>query len=197
MILSYSEHEFKKRLDDSHEAVLAVRERLLEKGIVSEGEPPSFRKNLSEVPHYSRHEKDLILEQSGICLEVKSRNVRWTCLDDFPFRDIIVDTVSGYDQKRQTPLAYVLVSRPTGAEIVVPTTMDRLWSSRRKKDKERNLRDLFYVALKSQVCEADRFHDVCREIEAARAAARPGLLRSFGFNADQTARVLALDARPA
>jgi hypothetical protein len=67
--------------------------------------------------------KDIdIRVKGGKIIEVKSRSS--TCVftnpGDFPFDDVFVDTVAGWERKEQKPYAYVFVSQDTGAMLWVP-----------------------------------------------------------------------------
>ena len=86
------------------------------------------------------------LEIEGHILEVKSRNEVFTAPSTFPYQTIIVDTVSGYEGKAHKPLAYVFVSRPTGAMICLRGDTPHAWAIERKHDHVRDIDDNFYVA---------------------------------------------------
>lgn len=90
-------------------------------------------------------EKDIILDDSGECLEVKSRNIEFTELKDFPWGNIIVDTVSGYEAKLQKPYAYVMVSAQTKAMFGLLTSTKDKWTIKQLHDKYRGHDDNFYV----------------------------------------------------
>jgi hypothetical protein len=98
-----------------------------------------------EIPEMTATEKDIILDDSGECLEVKSRNIEFTELKDFPWGNIIVDTVSGYEAKLQKPYAYVMVSTKTKGMFGLLTSTKDKWTVKQLHDKYRGHDDNFYV----------------------------------------------------
>lgn len=99
-----------------------------------------------DISRFTLNEKDIILND-GRVLEIKSRNLNFTeDPQSFPFNDILVDTVSGYDAKKIKPLAYVFVSQKTGKVFALPTYSKDAWKVQRKFDNERKHYDSFYVA---------------------------------------------------
>lgn len=86
---------------------------------------------------------DLIV--NGHIIEVKSRNEIFTSPDSFPYETAFVDTVSGYDSKKVKPLAYVFISRPTGAMLVLKTNSAKGLTVESKFDHVRKIQENFYV----------------------------------------------------
>lgn len=86
---------------------------------------------------------DLIV--NGHIIEVKSRNEIFTSGDSFPYETAFIDTVSGYDAKVIKPLAYVFVSRPTGAMLVLKTNSSKGWAVESKFDHIRKIQENFYL----------------------------------------------------
>jgi len=66
----------------------------------------------------------------------------------FPYDDLIVDTVSGYEAKEPKPIAYVMVSQKTGGMFVIPTAFSKSWRVERKYDRDRKHEDDFYLTNK-------------------------------------------------
>ena len=133
------------------------------KGVQVHVEELSFRDN-PNVSHYSDHEasrwslarekmkiarkeyvntKDILVLPSAI-LEVKSRNLSFTSPKDFPFNTVIIDTVSGYEQKNPKPRLYISVSRNTGCIIATSGVSSDKWSKRKIYDKVRNIWEINY-----------------------------------------------------
>jgi hypothetical protein len=77
-------------------------------------------------------------------VEVKSRNLRFTSPKDFPFETVIIDTVSGYNQKDPKPRLYVSVSRETGAMIATNGWASKNWRKERKFDRVRKIWEINY-----------------------------------------------------
>lgn len=58
---------------------------------------------------------DLFVNEQPI--EIKAQN--YTFMETHEFPEVIVDTVLGYDRKTVKPLAYIILSKPTGAMLWV------------------------------------------------------------------------------
>jgi hypothetical protein len=102
----------------------------------------SIREHISEADKW-KDSFDLIVE--GIPLENKSRNEEFTCSADFPYHTIIVDTVKGYDIKTIKPFGYIMVSKPTGCLLWLPSLYSNKWTKETKFDNTRKINDEFYV----------------------------------------------------
>jgi len=92
---------------------------------------------------YTKYQKDIIIPlKSGepFIIEVKSRNLEFS--NDpwsFPFRDAVLETVWGWDQKAIKPRAIVFISQLTHAMLVVNVnesfqhwTQRSIWDSLRQ-----------------------------------------------------------------
>jgi len=103
-------------------------------------------KTKKDISRMTVNEKDIVLGD-GRCLEVKSRNLVFE--DDptsFPYSDLLVDTVSGYNAKAIKPLAYIFVSQKTKRMFALPTYTQSSWKVQRKFDQHRKHEDKFYLA---------------------------------------------------
>lgn len=76
-------------------------------------------------------------------LDVKSRNIAFTSPADYPYETALVDTVSGWQAKPRKPAAIVLVSQITSAMLVIPTSTEPGWTTRRRHDRVRGMDDRF------------------------------------------------------
>jgi hypothetical protein len=103
-------------------------------------------KTKKDISRMTVNEKDIVLGD-GRCLEVKSRNLVFN--DDpisFPYNDLLVDTVSGYEAKAIKPLAYIFVSQKTKRMFALPTYTHSFWKIQKKYDHHRKHEDKFYLA---------------------------------------------------
>jgi hypothetical protein len=103
-------------------------------------------KNEEDIRRMTVNEKDIILSD-GRCLEVKSRNLYFD--DDptsFPYNELLVDTVSGYEAKAIKPLAYVFVSQKSKRMFALPAYTRDSWKITKKYDNKRKHEDKFYLA---------------------------------------------------
>lgn len=82
---------------------------------------------------------------NGHVIEIKSRNESFTSGNDYPYPTVFVDTVSGYEAKETKPLAYVIISRPTGSMVVLKTLSSKGWMVESKFDHVRKIKEDFYV----------------------------------------------------
>lgn len=82
---------------------------------------------------------------NGYVIEVKSRNESFISGSTYPYETVFVDTVSGYNAKEIKPLAYIIISRPTGAMVVLKTLSSKGWNIESKFDHVRKIKEDFYV----------------------------------------------------
>ena len=104
--------------------------------------------------------KDLIV--NGETIETKSRNESFTYPLSFPYKTLLVDTVSGFDRKKTKPLAYVFISRPTGSMICLMSETSNQWQKEKKFDRIRKITDEFYVADRKLCTCLDELVEVLR-----------------------------------
>ncbi len=139
--------DYKSAMEAGHKFNEIVAMRLKEFGVMAEVPEFSFAQSKAEIRDYTLNDKDVIVGDNVI--EVKSRNLAFT--DDpstFPYDDLIVDTVSGYEAKEPKPIAYVMVSQKTGGMFVIPTAFSKSWRVERKYDRDRKHEDDFYLTNK-------------------------------------------------
>ena len=111
----------------------------------------SIRENISEADKW-KDSFDLIVE--NFPMENKSRNEEFTCAKDFPYSTIFVDTVSGYNNKKIKPHVYIMISKPTGCLLWLPSLNADKWSIESKFDHTRKIYDDFYM------CETKRLKPI-------------------------------------
>lgn len=142
----YSDEEFKRRLDQGHPWQEYVALFLRLHRIEAEAGAYRFRAHVDEVGEYSAHEHDIWLPKLRLHLDVKTRREAWHGMHDYPYPDVFVDTASSWKAKRDKPFAYVIVSRPTGAMLVVPADSAPRWRASKKRDHQRGISDYFLSA---------------------------------------------------
>ncbi len=111
-------------------------------GLKTEVPALTIREHISEADRW-KNSFDIIVED--IPFENKSREEEFTCNVDFPYPTIIVDTVKGYDAKEIKPFGYIMVSRPTGCLLWLPSSRSDRWTKEIKFDNVRHIKDEFYV----------------------------------------------------
>jgi hypothetical protein len=88
---------------------------------------------------------DADLEISGgHLLEVKGRNLAFTCVEDYPYETIFVCAKRRWDNRSGKPCAIIIVSEITDAAIVIPSSSRRLWTETTTHDR---VRDIDFTAL--------------------------------------------------
>lgn len=140
--------DYKAAMSEGHKYNKVVSMRLKDEGIDSLVPDLEFAQTREEIKDFTANEKDIIVGDH--VLEVKSRNLYFT--DDpstFPYDDLIIDTVSGFEGKANKPLAYVMVSQRTGGMFVVPSYTSKDWRVEVKYDRDRKHEDKFYLASKA------------------------------------------------
>jgi hypothetical protein len=125
-------------------------------GLHVETPPFRLREHISERRDF-KDEGDLIVE--GYVIEVKSRDLYFTCASDFPYDTIFVDTVRNWAEKKVKSLAYACASQKTHAVIVTQGWDPQFWGQDVQFDNVRKIHDTFYTAKKSD------WHDLSVTIE--------------------------------
>jgi hypothetical protein len=180
----YSTAQFFKRLDTSERAALRTQLFLAKYGV--EVEVPALRRrsSLEEIKAFTEHEADVLLTGTPFTLEVKGRpKLRFTSAKNFRYADVSVDTVSGYDAKKQKPLAYVMVSGDFQGGIVLPTFTEQTWRSAPAFDTERRISDNFYFAKKQHLLKRRAWLiDLCKALQNSTSDGYAPILAGAGFD---------------
>lgn len=112
----------------------------------------SWRESIADIPE---HEDSVDLTISGERIEVKSRNLYFTCDPrTFPYDRAFVDTVRKYELHDPKPLAYVFVSQKTGSMLCVPGRNEdevSRWDIVEKFDHVRKINERFYTVDRSRM----------------------------------------------
>jgi hypothetical protein len=100
---------------------------------------------------FGLRDQDLLIGKSKILCECKSRDIKFIDVDSFPYADIFIDTVSGYEKKQDKPKYTFCISQKTNAIIFTetdPSQKDK-WEKKYIFDKKRGIRELNYSAPKA------------------------------------------------
>ena len=89
-------------------------------------------------------EPDLIVE--GEILEIKSRNLDFSCPSDYPYDTIMVESVSGWEGKIRKPSFYICVSQKTGRMIFTEGHDSLRWDRASFFDRVRRIKVYNYVS---------------------------------------------------
>jgi hypothetical protein len=150
---------FFRQLSTGHEWAEVVAERFRAAGIAARATPMSRRRTLADRHRY-RNEIDVLVGPIGAPVEIKSRNLDFSADPaTYPYDTAFVDTVGGWDAKDPKPVAIVLVSQKTGAMLVVPTSSQATWTRTHKRDRVRNVRDIWYAVDRALLIPFDELLD--------------------------------------
>ena len=122
---SKDDEEFNERLVIGNEGEQLVWNYLSRRGL--QVGMPAFviRRPKSEAKKF-KDQKDITFFQH--VFEVKYRCLRFTTNADYPYKTVFIDTVHGQDQKEIKPLLHIVISKFTGAMIVLPGTTSGCWT---------------------------------------------------------------------
>lgn len=182
----YGAETLMPRLLTSVEAIERVKSFLERNDVRVEVPQLKVRRSLNEISEFTTREADVLLSGTPFCIEVKGRpNLLFHEAEDFPYEDISVDTVFGYESKQRKPLAYVMVSGRGGGGIVLPTFTTGQWRRQRKRDHERGVEDDFYFAPKTLFKRRRKWLvSLCQALQRAPAESFDEALQAHGFPRD-------------
>lgn len=104
------------------------------------------------------NEQDIVFRWQTGCIEVKSRNLSFTTEpSSFPYKEALVDTVSGWIKKNPTPLAVVLISQITGEKLVIPSSTAPYWGTIVTFDRVRRHSDKWFLVDRNRLATFDSF----------------------------------------
>ena len=99
---------------------------------------------------YGAQDKDILIGESKIPCECKSRDIFFSGVDSFPYPDIFIDTVSGYEKKQAKPAYTFCISQKSEAIIYTDSSPENTskWLKKFIYDKKRGIKELNYSAPK-------------------------------------------------
>jgi hypothetical protein len=103
-----------------------------------------FRGDRKDIPWYTVLSDDATIK--GWPWEFKSRDVAFTNQHNFPYEQIMVDTVRSFEEKAVRPVGYVCISQLTYMLIGLDVSTKSEWDVVKKHDRTRDIDDYFYVA---------------------------------------------------
>ncbi len=138
-----SRKEFLARLKKGYELQLQVATRFLADGFIVKVHP--YQESKSD-------EYDIMVKPSEHSkwreVEVKGNGKFFTCLDDFPYTNIFVETVKRREKRKKPPEYYVIVSYETMEALCIHKNTEAEWTDVRTKDTQKNLYDNFLTCPK-------------------------------------------------
>lgn len=145
----WDKEEFEKELVKGHKYQAIVRDKLIEAGLEVEMPSINFNKGTDDGDIF------VFVKGQKYVLEVKSLSREFTCIEDFPYKTIIVDMEENFDKKKHHVTAYVYISQKTEAMFVISTTSKKYWTKEYKKDTKRGYTKNFIFAEKKYAIEFD------------------------------------------
>jgi len=100
-------------------------------------------------------EVDLELE-GGHLLEVKARNLTFTCAEDYPYSTVWVGATKRWRARTRMPCGVVILSEPTDAVIIVPTSTREYWTVESGFDSVRGFMEQAYAIARERAVNEDR-----------------------------------------
>jgi hypothetical protein len=132
---------FKKELREGYRWQLIVAEYLKSHGLDAHVPILPFRKHISENYKF-RDVPDIVCKKKII--EVKSRRLKFTNPNDYPYKTVHIDTTDGWDGKKHKPHAFVYVSTVTGHMMALSSTTHKSWTKITVHDRIRDIDVEFY-----------------------------------------------------
>lgn len=162
--MAWTDGDYRRAFADGHSRNEYVALMLREHGIWAECPPLRYASNKSEIASFTTGEKDVITRAGTV--EVKGQGKYFTNeVESFPFSTMIVDTASGWDAKREKPIAYVFVSIETMHCLAIPGHTRGEWQKKTLFDNKKKIYDDFYVAPKSCLRTMGQLFDFLRKKE--------------------------------
>ena len=108
---------------------------------------------------YGKKDKDLLIGADKVSCECKSRDFSFSSVDDFPYPDIFIDTVSGYEKKEIKPSYTFCISQKSQAVIYTESSPENVskWQKKFIYDRKRGIKELNYSAPKNLWKNFDQF----------------------------------------
>jgi hypothetical protein len=113
-----------------------VAKHITEAGKYAHATPTMIAETPEQIAAFTALEKDILLDKNRT-LEVKSRSIYFTGVDDYPFETVFVDTVEGWQAKQCKAVAVAVVSQRSGGIVIVPVSTESMWSTRSVFDSKR------------------------------------------------------------
>lgn len=138
---------FAQDLRESRAAVVRTANDLIAAGWSDVRVPPEvLRPRIEDMAAYA-DDGDLFC--GSLRIEVKRRNLRFTCPEDFPYDDMIVDVAHTWDRARREgrpPFAYVVFNKDMTARVAILAMTHKAWTRKTTMDRLKNRSRTFLYA---------------------------------------------------
>ena len=147
-----------------------VAERLNNEGVQCYAPEIQIAKTAAEREHMTKHEKDIVFSWTDSTIEVKSSTRNFTdYVESYPYDSLFVDTVSGYDGKAVTPLAYAIISQEQEGIVCISPSSYLTWTKVKAYDKRREIYETFYSAPKESLIPFNILVEYLKRLESGRS----------------------------
>jgi hypothetical protein len=134
---------FKQELAKSHQTVYAVAHWLTGRGYAVTLPPHSVAERPEDWEQHA-DSGDLHLH---LRLEVKRRQIDFTCQKDFPFPDIMVSAKAVYDRADPKPSTHYMVNKAGTHMAVIRQTSSQYWEVRTVRDKRGHSKEVYHCPI--------------------------------------------------
>jgi 4-hydroxy-3-methylbut-2-enyl diphosphate reductase IspH len=167
--MTYTMHRdlFLQELETGSKWAEYAAKELTAKGIPCKATEMRIAQSEAEVQDFTENDQDVVLLDGSGHFEVKSRRLTFTNHLNYPFDTVFVDTVSGWQQKKVKPIAYLIVSQETGAIVVVPSNTASEWKTTTTFDRIRKFTDTWLTAHRHQMLTLKEFVEEYKEEHSA------------------------------
>ena len=141
---------YRKNVAESDSTVQVVAKHLLKKGYTVQIPSSHVAANQSD-RRKMMDEGDLFVLQR---MEVKGQSIKFTGLDDYPYKAMIVCNRNSFDNHKGMPPAfYYIVSadNSTMAVVDVKKTKDKWWAEKKRDHRYEDVEETFYFISKQHV----------------------------------------------
>lgn len=143
-----SREVYKKRLREGVKYVKLVANLLRAGGFTVETPEQKIRPIRVK---YTSDSGDIHIMAEGkirFTLEVKSRDLEFTGIEDYPYSSVFIDNVNQWNHKKHKVAAVIIISQQTEKMFVVPLSSREHWREEEITDREKRDRVMKYMVHK-------------------------------------------------
>ena len=138
-----------------------VNDYFIDLGFKTQIDELKIRNNRNEINDFSDNGDLFIFTKKGkLRIEVKSRNLSFTGIQDFPYDTILVDRVNTWLRKvcdKKKPHAIIIISQITKKMFVIPISSEKKWFFEEKRDTVRDYDRNYILCNKEDLKSIEEF----------------------------------------
>lgn len=138
---------YHKRFFSGKPYVKIVANKLKEEGFTIK----TPRQNIRKLKYGHPDHGDIHVMAEGktrFTLEVKSRDLEFTGIEDYPYKSVFIDNVNQWNYKKHKVAAVIIISQITGKMFVIPLSSRKHWREEEITDREKHDRVQKYMVHK-------------------------------------------------